>query len=89
MDGISFRITPNDGILPRYNIVLLLPRPDLVLEGHTFTQRPTEFGPCISGIMLGWNRTGLKRSEKKARLEIQRYLKRKERWEYRKALVNP
>lgn len=73
MNRTTYFIRANDGWLPRYNIVIRRYY-ELKIEDYPPLQEYSDYGPCVSGVLLGWNRTGLKRAHRKGKKELAKYL---------------
>jgi len=78
MKKTTYFIRANDGWLPRYNIVIRRYY-ELQIKDYPPLQEYSDYGPCVSGVLLGWNRTGLKRAHRKGKKELARYKAKKAR----------
>ena len=78
MNRTTYFIRANDGWLPRCNVVIRIYY-EISIDGLPSIQEYTDYGPSFSGVLLGWNRTGLKRAHRKGKKELARYKAKKAR----------
>ena len=86
MNKTTYFIQANDGWLPRYNIVIRRYY-ETQIEDYPSIQEYSDYGPCFAGVILGWDRTGLKRAHRKGKKELAKYLAKQTRYSARKRKV--